>query len=461
MLDFGVAKVKDAAKVTMQKTGVGTLIGTPHYMSPEQVKGIGEVDYRADLWALGVIAFQCVTGELPYDSEGVGDLLIKITIGESPIPSHVYPAAHANFDTWFAKACAREPAKRFQSAREMALALAGVVGVIDGIAPRAPTVRPPPAELPALGLPRPPRAMTEALDAADWEEVDASDHHQPAAAEAPVPSSKAPAIVAAPRAPPAESHDSHDIVDFDETIPAHDLNGPSLMLPLMSRTGPRGGQGPVEEPPRSAPPAPPPPGPPPSSAPGRAGPPSAPASRPQALIAPVVMQSPRSAIAPAPSPEAIPRPPPSPRSLAPQVSARPSAVPVVAPPRNGPLLTIPPPEFDGLSRRRRLVRFMLAGLVLFAVGITWSVVRSQIDLSPAAPIPPAPTATTAAAPLPEPPPTVATSSAVDPGKVTHPTKPAPSVHHNTAPIRPRAPKPPAEGTIVVPDPPDDDPTPAP
>ncbi len=65
VLDFGVAKVKDAAKVTMQKTGIGTLIGTPHYMSPEQVKGIGEIDYRADLWALGVIAFQCVTGELP------------------------------------------------------------------------------------------------------------------------------------------------------------------------------------------------------------------------------------------------------------------------------------------------------------------------------------------------------------------------------------------------------------
>src|SRR3954471_186682 len=129
VLDFGVAKVKDAAKVTMQKTGVGTLIGTPHYMSPEQVKGIVEVDYRTDLWALGVIAFQCVTGELPYDSEGVGDLLIKITIGEAPVPSAIYPAAPSNFDAWFARACARDPSHRFQSAREMALALAGVVGV--------------------------------------------------------------------------------------------------------------------------------------------------------------------------------------------------------------------------------------------------------------------------------------------------------------------------------------------
>src|SRR5262249_16138313 len=52
VLDFGVAKVNDPAKRTMQRTGVGTLIGTPHYMSPEQVKGISEVDFRTDLWAL-------------------------------------------------------------------------------------------------------------------------------------------------------------------------------------------------------------------------------------------------------------------------------------------------------------------------------------------------------------------------------------------------------------------------
>src|SRR6185295_773152 len=80
VLDFGVAKITNQGRSAMKATGMGTLIGTPHYMSPEQVKGIAEVDYRADLWALGVIAFQCVTGELPFDSEGVGDLLIKISI---------------------------------------------------------------------------------------------------------------------------------------------------------------------------------------------------------------------------------------------------------------------------------------------------------------------------------------------------------------------------------------------
>src|SRR3954463_12112457 len=57
VLDFGVAKVKSGK--TTRQTSVGTLIGTPHYMSPEQVKGTNEVDYRTDLWALGIIAFQC------------------------------------------------------------------------------------------------------------------------------------------------------------------------------------------------------------------------------------------------------------------------------------------------------------------------------------------------------------------------------------------------------------------
>src|SRR5512132_444664 len=143
VLDFGVAKFKDPGKAAMQRTGLGTLIGTPHYMSPEQVKGIAEIDYRADLWALGVIAFQCVTGDLPFDSEGMGDLLIKISVGEMPIPSKVLSTIPANFDAWFARACDRDPGRRFQSAREMAVALGGVVGVFAEGTNRTPSIRPP------------------------------------------------------------------------------------------------------------------------------------------------------------------------------------------------------------------------------------------------------------------------------------------------------------------------------
>jgi serine/threonine-protein kinase len=130
VLDFGVAKVIDPAKTTMQRTGIGTLIGTPHYMSPEQVKGITEVDYRSDLWSLGIIAYQCVTGEMPFDSEGVGDLLIKITLGDMPVPSKVVSTLPGTFDAWFAKSCHREPTRRFETAREQADALARAVGLL-------------------------------------------------------------------------------------------------------------------------------------------------------------------------------------------------------------------------------------------------------------------------------------------------------------------------------------------
>ncbi len=128
VLDFGVAKVVTPAKQVMVRTGVGTLIGTPHYMSPEQVKGITEIDHRSDLWSLGVIAYQCVTGQLPFDSEGVGDLLIKITLHEPVKPSTLSPELPQGFDEWFKKACAKEPDQRFQTAREMADALVKLTG---------------------------------------------------------------------------------------------------------------------------------------------------------------------------------------------------------------------------------------------------------------------------------------------------------------------------------------------
>jgi serine/threonine-protein kinase len=202
VFDFGVAKVTDPSKAVMQKTSVGQLIGTPHYMSPEQVKGTGEVDLKADLWALGVITYQCVTGDLPFDSEGVGDLLIKITMADVPVPSKVLPGLPPSFDQWFAKACNRDPAMRFESARELAEALAravrgasdapGVASIprpVSGRGPAAPVSVPPVVPAPVASKPPPPpakrvevpmppapkvpakRAATEQLGADEFEEV--------------------------------------------------------------------------------------------------------------------------------------------------------------------------------------------------------------------------------------------------------------------------------------------------
>ena len=127
VLDFGVAKVESATLGPGgTRTRTGSLLGTPFYMSPEQAQGNKEVDYRTDLWALGVIAFECLTGKRPFESDGLGDLVLSICVRPMPTPSEVGPVP-AGFDEWFARACSREPTNRYQSAREMAEALRDMV----------------------------------------------------------------------------------------------------------------------------------------------------------------------------------------------------------------------------------------------------------------------------------------------------------------------------------------------
>jgi serine/threonine-protein kinase len=128
VLDFGVAKVEKATLGPKgERTRTGSLLGTPYYMSPEQAQGNKDVDFRSDLWALGVIAFECLTGQRPFESEGLGDLVLQICVRDMPVPSELAPLP-PEFDAWFMHACARDPEERFQSAREMAEALREALG---------------------------------------------------------------------------------------------------------------------------------------------------------------------------------------------------------------------------------------------------------------------------------------------------------------------------------------------
>jgi serine/threonine-protein kinase len=128
VLDFGIAKATGGALGNSSQTRTGAILGTPYYMSPEQAEGNRSVDHRTDLWSLAIITFECVTGKRPFESEALGDLILQICVRPIKLPSTVVPVPHA-FDAWYQLATQREPAQRFQSARELTVALRAAAGL--------------------------------------------------------------------------------------------------------------------------------------------------------------------------------------------------------------------------------------------------------------------------------------------------------------------------------------------
>ena len=126
LLDFGIAKGVDVPRVD-SGTKTGAMIGSPFYMSPEQILGSKTIDHRSDLWSLGVVAYEALTGTKPFDAETMGGLAIRIHSEPLPLLSTKVPLPPA-VDAWFQRACARPVPDRFGSAKEMAEALAGAVG---------------------------------------------------------------------------------------------------------------------------------------------------------------------------------------------------------------------------------------------------------------------------------------------------------------------------------------------
>ncbi|HEX2731438.1 MAG TPA: serine/threonine-protein kinase, partial [Polyangiaceae bacterium] len=117
VLDFGIAKSETHALAAVTVTGA--LMGTAYYMSPEQISGSKELDFRTDLWALGVIAHECLLGRRPFEAETIGAMVLRICTQPIERPSS-FGSVPEGFDQWFEQAVAREPERRFQSARELA-----------------------------------------------------------------------------------------------------------------------------------------------------------------------------------------------------------------------------------------------------------------------------------------------------------------------------------------------------
>ena len=116
VLDFGVSKF-NVLDSDMSMTKTGAVMGTPFYMSPEQARG-AKIDHRSDLYSVGVVMYQAVTGRLPFNAETFNELVFKIAL-ENPEPAElIVPNLDPAFSQILAKAMFRDVATRFQSARE-------------------------------------------------------------------------------------------------------------------------------------------------------------------------------------------------------------------------------------------------------------------------------------------------------------------------------------------------------
>jgi eukaryotic-like serine/threonine-protein kinase len=130
VLDFGVAKWTAPDISESGLTRPGSVVGTPYYMSPEQIQGSREIDHRADLWALAAIACECLTGRRPFEAPDFAQLAVML-LGNSgrPLPSSLGPVP-PGFDAWFLRATDPNIAQRFQTAREMAQTLAPICDAV-------------------------------------------------------------------------------------------------------------------------------------------------------------------------------------------------------------------------------------------------------------------------------------------------------------------------------------------
>jgi serine/threonine-protein kinase len=117
VLDFGVAKeVSTPVGISLS----GTTVGTPSYMSPEQLFHPKEIDLRTDLWATAVLVYRCLTGSFPFEGESFASVCLSVSKGKFATPSALNSVLPGGLDGWFKKAFHKNLDARFSSATEMA-----------------------------------------------------------------------------------------------------------------------------------------------------------------------------------------------------------------------------------------------------------------------------------------------------------------------------------------------------
>jgi serine/threonine-protein kinase len=121
VIDFGIAKGTDDA-MTMTKSN--HLMGSPLYMSPEQMRSTRDVDARTDIWSLGTVLFECLAGRPPYNAESIPELYMAVWTGSTPLVRSIRSELPEELDQIIGRCLAKDRADRFATVGELALALA-------------------------------------------------------------------------------------------------------------------------------------------------------------------------------------------------------------------------------------------------------------------------------------------------------------------------------------------------
>jgi eukaryotic-like serine/threonine-protein kinase len=126
VLDFGISKSmsREEWETTLTVSGEGGMLGSPAYMSPEQIRNAKNVDHRSDFWSLGIVLYKLLTGRQPFDGESVGEIFVRILERTYPSFTQLNMQIPSALESVIGKALQTDRSRRFPNAGEFALALA-------------------------------------------------------------------------------------------------------------------------------------------------------------------------------------------------------------------------------------------------------------------------------------------------------------------------------------------------